>query len=570
MHIIDWIVLLATLTIIIGYGIFQSKTTKNLEGYFLSNHSVPWYMILIGIMCTQASAVTFLSGPGQGYSQGMGFLQYYFGLPFAMLVVAFIFLPMYRKKNIISVYEFLEKRFNKKTRVFTSFLFLLSRGVSTGIGIYAPAIVLSTVLGLDIFYTTILMGGLLIIYTTSGGAKAVANTQKLQFSIILIGLLITALYIYHHLPTNIHLAQTIEIANMTNKFDVISTGFKDGQFNWKDKYNIWSGLIGGFFLALSYFGTDQSQVGRYIIGKNLKSGQIGLLLNGLLKIPMQFGILFIGILLLSYYQTHDAPIFFNKNVIDKALKTSYKPELENLDSKFKTEHQKQQAFQKLYFSGQKEYKDSLVFSSTKIKHIQSDFTSTIKKALPLTENNDTNYIFISYILNNLPIGLIGLLIAVILLAAWGSTAAALNALATCSVIDFHLLYFKSEKNNQPLQQYNLGKWYTFFWGIFSILIAFLASNLGSLIEAVNVLGSLFYGVIVGIFLVAFFIKKIQGRAIFISAILSEIIVIALFVLDKYDLIGLSFLWLNALGALAVAIIAFLIEVLIPQKRISIE
>lgn len=570
MHIIDWIVLLATLTIIIGYGIFQSKTTKNLEGYFLSNHSVPWYMILIGIMCTQASAVTFLSGPGQGYSQGMGFLQYYFGLPFAMLVVAFIFLPMYRKKNIISVYEFLEKRFNKKTRVFTSFLFLLSRGVSTGIGIYAPAIVLSTVLGLDIFYTTILMGGLLIIYTTSGGAKAVANTQKLQFSIILIGLLITALYIYHHLPTNIHLAQTIEIANMTNKFDVISTGFKDGQFNWKDKYNIWSGLIGGFFLALSYFGTDQSQVGRYIIGKNLKSGQIGLLLNGLLKIPMQFGILFIGILLLSYYQTHDAPIFFNKNVIDKALKTSYKPELENLDSKFKTEHQKQQAFQNLYFSGQKEYKDSLVFSSTKIKHIQSDFTSTIKKALPLTENNDTNYIFISYILNNLPIGLIGLLIAVILLAAWGSTAAALNALATCSVIDFHLLYFKSEKNNQPLQQYNLGKWYTFFWGIFSILIAFLASNLGSLIEAVNVLGSLFYGVIVGIFLVAFFIKKIQGRAIFISAILSEIIVIALFVLDKYDLIGLSFLWLNALGALAVAIIAFLIEVLFPQKRISIE
>ncbi|MCX8480988.1 MAG: sodium:solute symporter, partial [Sediminibacterium sp.] len=471
-------------------------------------------MVLISIMCTQASAVTFLSGPGQAYTDGMRFVQYYFGLPIAMLVIAFVFLPLYKKNNLISVYGFLEKRFNKKTSLFTSFLFLLSRGVSTGISIYAPAIVLSSILHWDIFYTNIIMGGLLIIYTAKGGAKAVAYTQNVQFSIILISMVICGFYIFYPLPTYFKLKNVIDYAQINHKMNIITTGFTDGYFNWKDKYNLFSGIIGGFFLALSYFGTDQSQVGRYLIGNKLKESQLSLLLNGFIKIPMQMGILFIGILLFCFYQSTNNRIFFNETVEKNALNTNYNAQLLHWKDSFNTTQKNQQEMLRLYFNGDKTLKDSIYKSNEKLKQYQTQYKGIIKNAVPLQENNDSNYIFIHYVLNYLPTGLVGLLIAVLFLAAWGSISAALNSLATCSVIDFHLPYSKNVDLINPANQFKLAQIYTIFWGIFAIFIAQISNKLGSLIEAVNVLGSLFYGVILGIFLVAFFCKKIKGTAVF--------------------------------------------------------
>ena len=557
MHFIDWIILFFTLIFIISFGIYKSNSTKNLGGYFLQNQSIPWYMVLISIMCTQASAVTFLSGPGQAYTDGMRFVQYYFGLPFAMIVIAFVFLPLYKKNNLISVYGFLEKRFNKKTSLFTSFLFLLSRGVSTGISIYAPAIVLSSILHWDIFYTNILLGGVLIIYTAKGGAKAVAYTQNIQFGIILISMIICGFYIFYHLPNYFTFKNVINFAVINHKMNIITTGFTDGHFNWKDKYNVFSGIIGGFFLALSYFGTDQSQVGRYLIGNKLKDSQISLLLNGFIKIPMQMGILFIGILLFCFYQSTNNRIFFNETVEKKALQTNYNSQLIHLKDSFLNSQKNQIRFQTLFLNGDKKVTDSLYQSNLQLAQFQHTYKGIIKKATPLQDNNDSNYIFIHYILNYLPKGLLGLLIAVLFLAAWGSISAALNSLATCSVIDFHLPYSKNADLINPSNQFKLAQKYTIFWGIFAIIIAQISNKLGSLIEAVNVLGSLFYGVILGIFLVAFFCKKITGNAVFYAAIFSEIIIISLFFLDKYNIIGISFLWLNVIGAFLVIFWGFI-------------
>jgi Na+/proline symporter len=569
MSLIDWVVLVVTFILIISYGLYKSNATKNLEGYFLSNRSMPWYLVLLGIMGTQASAITFLSAPGQAYTDGMRFVQYYFGLPLAMIVIVVWFVPVFSKLKIFTAYEFLEQRFDLKTRTFTSFLFLLSRGLSTGISIYAPSIILSSLLGWDIYWTNIAMGGMLTLYTVSGGSKAVAYTQQLQFVIIFIGMVVSGYYLVHLLPDGLGFSDALKVGEVSGKLNVITTGNTGSGFDFKDRYNIISGTIGGFFLALSYFGTDQSQVGRYITAKNDKESKLGLLLNGVVKIPMQFLILLLGVLLFTFYQFKESPIFFNRTVETKAWSTPYKDSLAAIQNQFKTAQAKQLELNTTLVRTKKTdtaLENKIQKGAASLTVLQKKYKNVIATAVPGADVNDTNYIFLRFVVDYLPVGLIGLLIAVIFLAAWGSIAAALNALASCTVIDFHLRYRSKLIDGSTLAQsasdYKTSKWYTLAWGVFCILTAQFATGMGSLIEAVNVLGSLFYGVILGIFLVAFYAKKVGGTAVFWAAIVGEIFVIVCFCLDKYDIVGIGFLWLNVIGAVFV----FLLSILFSKFR----
>jgi len=538
---IDWMVLIVSLSSIIIYGVYKSRTTKNLDGYFLSNRDMPWYLVLLSIMGTQASAITFLSAPGQAYTDGMRFVQYYFGLPLAMIVICIVFVPVFNKLKVYTAYEFLENRFDLKTRTLTSFLFQISRGLSTGISIYAPSIILSSLLGWNIYFTNIIMGGLLIIYTVSGGARAVAHTQKLQLIIVFAGMFLAGYLVVHLLPAGTGFIDALHIGGKSGKMNIITTGRTANGFDWKDKYNIWSGIIGGFFLALSYFGTDQSQVGRYLTAKNNRQGKMGLLMNGIVKVPMQFLILLLGVLVFSFYQFHKAPIYFNETQIELAKKTSYKDSLIGLEMNYAKVQPDNNAEKAI---------------------IKTAYKNILSKALPGQEINDTNYIFLRFVLDYLPKGLIGLLIAIIFLSAWGSIAAALNALASCTVVDIHKKF--TRKDLTQIQDYRLSRLYTLAWGLFSIAVAEFASNLGnSLIETVNILGSLFYGVILGIFLVAFWFKQIKANATFYASVVSEIFIIIIY---KADVI--SFLWLNVIGALLVILFGLIFQVFSKTKELA--
>ncbi|HZI68267.1 MAG TPA: sodium:solute symporter [Hanamia sp.] len=541
MSLPDWFVLIITLTVIIIYGVYKSKTSKNLDGYFLSNRDMPWYLVLLSIMGTQASAITFISAPGQAFTDGMRFVQYYFGLPLAMIVICIAFVPVFNKLKVYTAYEFLENRFDLKTRTLTSFLFQISRGLSTGISIYAPSLILSSLLGWNIYLTNVIMGGMLIIYTVSGGARAVAHTQKLQLFIVIIGMMIAGYVVVHLMPSNVGFLDALHLGGKNGKMNIITSGETAHGFDWKDKYNIWSGIIGGFFLALSYFGTDQSQVGRYLTAKNNRQGKLGLLMNGIVKVPMQFLILLLGVLVFSFYQYHKAPVYFNQTQAQRAKQTSYKGELVSLEN---------------------EYNTVSATDNLQKEKIKKEYKAVLSKALPHEEVNDTNYIFLRFVIDYLPKGLVGLLIAVIFLAAWGSIAAALNALSSCTVVDIHKRFFNKYLTEQ--QDYRVSKFYTFIWGIFCILVAEFASNLGnSLIETVNILGSLFYGVILGIFLIAFWFKRIKANALFYSAIISEA-----FVIWIYNANIISFLWLNVIGAVLVILIGYVFELFLKTPAIS--
>jgi solute:Na+ symporter, SSS family len=564
MSLADWIVLIVTLVAIITYGLYKSRTTKNLDGYFLSNNSMPWFMVLLGIMGTQASAVTFLSAPGQGYTDGMRFVQYYFGLPIAMVILCITFVPVFHKMKIYTAYEFLEKRFDLKTRTLTSFLFLLQRGLSTGISISAPAIILSSLLGWNIFWTNIFMGGLLIIYTVTGGARAVAYTQKLQLFIIFGGMIAAAYVVVHLLPTGIGLTEIMHIGGKAGKLNIITSGTSEHHFNWNDKYNIMSGMIGGFFLALSYFGTDQSQVGRYLTARSIRESRLGLLLNGLVKIPMQFFILFLGVMVFAFYQYAKEPVFFNESQLNLLAKSKYKDSVVKLRSDYDSlQTAKITIMKRQVVSGHNpDPADESELRNLDVR--KTGYRNTIKRWLKdkdvKGDDNDTNYIFLRFVVDYLPKGLIGLLIAVIFLAAWGSIAAALNALSSATIVDFHKRFSKKELSEK--KEYNLSKLYTFLWGLFCVAVAQLAYNIGnSLIEAVNVLGSLFYGVILGIFLVAFYLKKVRGNAVFVSALIVEAGIITIYVLNQKGKLDLSFLWLNAIGAIGVILLSSIITML---------
>lgn len=554
MSFIDWLVLLFTMLLVVLYGVYKGRSTKDIDGYFRSGRQLPWYMVMLSVIGTQASAVTFLSGPGQAYTDGMRFVQYYFGLPLATIVLCITFVPIFHKLNIYTAYEYLEKRFDKKTRTFTSFLFLLSRALSTGISVYAPAIILSSVLDWNIYLTNVIMGGIVIVYSVSGGARAVAYTQQLQLAIIFAGLFLAAYLLIQMMPEGMGLTEALTVGGEFGKMNVITTGMTENGFNWNDRFNIISGIIGGFFLSLSYFGTDQSQVGRYLTASSIKQSRIGLIMNGIVKIPMQFFILLVGVLVFVYYAYNTSPLYFNDLAITKLKKTAYKEQIIQLEQA----HQSISDQKKLIVQSGKAHHDENVVALKKLQvedeQLRSKLKSLIKESGILVETNDTNYVFIRFVMDHMPHGLIGLLIAVIFLAAWGSIAASLNALSSSTLIDFHKQFIKADTTDE--EEFRLSRMYTFFWGVFCIVFAQFATNLGSLIEAVNILGSWFYGVMLGIFLVAFYLKKVEGNAVFYAAILGELCVLCM-----YAFTDIGWLWLNVIGAMAVVMISIVLQFL---------
>lgn len=559
MSFIDWAILVITLVTVILYGIYKGRGQRDAQSYLLADKKMPWYLVLLGIMSTQASAITFISAPGQAFTDGMRFVQYYFGLPIAMIVICVTFIPIFQKLNVYTAYEFLEERFDRKTRVFTSFLFLLSRGLSTGISIYAPSIVLASVLGMNIYLTNLLMGGLLIIYTCSGGAKAIAHTQKLQFIIILASMAFAGYLVIRHLPSDMTAGDALFIAGKAGKLNVITS-----DFDWKDKYNIWSGIIGGFFLALSYFGTDQSQVGRYLTAKDTSVARKGLLLNGLVKIPMQFAILLIGALLFSLYIFKPAPLYFNEASY-RMLKTKEPVRISRMEKDYAAlgmDYRKQAEilidYRRRNIRPPQESIAAFKHTNIEIDALRDSVRQEIARTGTASDASDTNYIFLHFVKNYLPRGLVGLLFAIIFLASWGSVSAALNSLASSSLIDIQ--YLGRKERGPASRQVRYGRVHTVIWGGFSIAVAMFATQMGSLIEAVNVLGSLFYGTILGIFLVAFYLKSISGNAVFLASVIAELSVIVIY---KADIV--SFLWLNMIGALLVILISSCLQLLSKKK-----
>lgn len=552
---IDWIVLFTTLLIIVVYGIYKSRGTENIEGYLLGNHAFPWYSVTLSVMATQASAITFLSAPGLAFSSGMAFVQFYFGLPLAMIVLCITFVPIFHKLKVYTAYEFLENRFDLKTRALTAFLFLIQRGLSTGITIYAPSIILSTILDIDTTVTTLFIGGLVISYTVYGGTKAVSYTQMLQMAVIFSGILVAGILVVKMLPESVGFGKALQIAGKMGRTNAI-----DFSFDWNNQYTVWSGLIGGFFLQLSYFGTDQSQVGRYLTGSSVGQSRLGLLMNGLLKIPMQFLILLIGVLVFTFYQYHQPPIFFNSYELGKLEKSPYNKELEQIKTDYSNAFTEKQAeINRLEQAMDAEDETAINTQRTilenadkKTKAIRQQAVDLMKKNDPDAETNDNNYVFLSFVTKYLPQGLIGLLIAIIFLASMGSTSSALNSLASTTVIDIYKRLVNPDASDE--KYLSVSRWTTIIWGIFCILMALYASKMGNLIEAVNILGSLFYGTILGIFIVAFYFKKIGGSATFTAAIITEIIVFSCWMMDL-----MAFLWLNVVGCVLVMLIAVILQ-----------
>lgn len=561
MSVLDWGVLIFTLIGIVTYGIYKSRGTQNIQGFLLGNQSLPWYHVCLSVMATQASAITFLSAPGLAYSSGMSFVQFYFGLPLAMIVLSITFVPIFHRLKVYTAYEYLEQRFNLNTRVLTAFLFLIQRGLSTGITIYAPSIILSTILNIDTTYTTIFIGGLVICYTVYGGTKAVSYTQLLQMSIIFSGLLAAGIMVVHLLPADVDFVRAIKIAGKTGRTNAI-----DFSFDWNNQYTVWSGIIGGFFLQLSYFGTDQSQVGRYLTGASVAQSRLGLLMNGLVKIPMQFLILLIGVLVFTFYQYQKPPLFFNNYELNKLKKSAYISELNTIETQYNAafqEKQKELALLNKSISGDDEAaidqsRQALKIADEKTKLLRKELTVLMQKNDPEADINDNNYIFLSFVTQYLPRGLVGLLIAIIFLASMGSTASALNSLASTTVVDvYKRLINKDASDRGYLLASRLS---TIGWGLVCIMMALYASKLGNLIEAVNILGSYIYGTILGVFLVAFYVKHVNGRAVFYAAVLTEIIVC----ICGYQKV-VAYLWLNVIGCLTVVFLAILIQIFQKKK-----
>jgi solute carrier family 5 (sodium-dependent multivitamin transporter), member 6 len=562
MNQLDWIFLAVTLLFIIVYGVIKNKKDVDIDGYLLGNKSLPWYNIGLSVMATQASAITFLSAPGQAFNDGMRFVQFYFGLPLAMIVLSITFIPIFHKLKVFTAYEYLETRFDSRVRVFTSILFLIQRGLATGISIYAPSLILSTILELDIFYTNMFMGGIVLSYTVIGGTKAISYTHIQQMIIVTGAMFYAGYLVVDLLPSHIGFIDAIKIAGKSGKINVI-----DLKFDPKERYNLWSGLLGGFFLQLSYFGTDQSQVGRYLTGKSIKESRIGLLLNGLIKIPMQFGILLIGILVFVYYQFNSSPVFFNKSETNKLISSKYANEFYALEKEHNIlSQEKIDLLSKISKTqldeGSSESKSiytQIEIIDSKSKEIKTKVSDLIKLNNPQGDNKDVNYIFLRFILDHLPHGFIGLLIAIIFSASMGSVASAYNSLAATSIIDIYKKSIKTAINSS--QELNASKIATIFWGLFCIVVAQYSHKLGSsMIELVNILGSWFYGIILGIFLVAFYNKSIKSDAIFYGAIISQVLIIILWKIDT-----VAYLWLNPIGVILVFVISWIIQLTQKEK-----
>jgi len=564
MSLPDWIVLGATLLTIVVYGIWKSGKNQNIDQFLVGGRSMRWYTVGLSVMATQASAITFLSAPGQAYSDGMRFVQFYFGLPLAMIVLCVTFVPIFHRLKVYTAYEFLEQRFDLKTRALTSFLFLVQRGLSTGITIYAPAIILSTILDINTVYTTLFIGGLVIFYTVYGGTKAVSYTQLLQMSIIFSGMFLAGLLVVCLLPHGVGFTHAIKLAGKLGRMNVI-----DWKFDRQNQYNIWSGIIGGFFLQLSYFGTDQSQVGRYLTGSSVGQSRLGLIMNGLIKIPMQFLILLIGVLVFAFYQFNRPPMFFNQYEVKQVQQSSYAAQYNKLDTQYTAafEQRKSKAEDMVKAFDSKdprqiaEAQDALKVADKQAGDIRKQAIAVMKKNNDKANGDDTNYVFLSFVTRYLPRGLIGLLIAIVFLASMGSTASALNSLASTSVVDIYKRIINpgaSDKNYLLASRLA-----TVFWGIVCVLMALYASKVGNLLEYVNKLGSYIYGTILGVFVVAFYFKKIRGTSVFIAAILTEI---AVYIIGNYKIV--AYLWLNAIGCILLILIAGAINLLVEGERVK--
>lgn len=562
MRPLDWILLSSFLGFVAVYGVWKTRGKKDIQGYFLADKSTPWYIITASIMATQASAITFLSTPGQAYVDGMRFVQFYFGLPVAMVILSITAVPIFHKLKVYTAYEFLEQRFDLKNRALGSILFLIQRGLAAGFTILAPALIISVILGWDFRLTIFLVGGLVILYTAAGGTEAVYKTHLLQLSIVTVGMAAALFMVFHRLPPDISFSNALQVAGKLGRLNVVNFGF-----DWKDRYNFWSGLIGGGFVALSYFGTDQSQVQRYLTGRSIAQSRLGLLANGIVKVPMQFIILFIGAMIFVFYQFVTPPLFFNPVETAQVKSSAYSEAYTRLE----TDHarlsgEKQGQIRDMLAAIEARKDEDLAGILEKLRRtreseagIRQEALELIKKQDPLAETNDTNYIFLSFVTRFLPAGLVGLILAAILSASMASSAAELSALASVTVID---IYKRLGRRNAPERHYlRVSKLATVFWGLYAIAFAQFANHLGSLIEAVNIMGSLFYGTILGIFLIAFYIKKIRGHATFIAAIIAELTVLACFFFTK-----IPYLWFNVIGCVVLVVLAHLINPLLPEKK----
>ncbi len=558
MNLIDWIVLFSTLSLIVIYGTWKTRGKKNMHSYLLGNKTMPWWTVCISIMATQASAVTFLSTPGQAYEDGMRFLQFYFGLPLAMIILSVTAVPLYHKLKVYTAYEYLETRFDLKVRSLGAFFFLMLRGLSVGITIYAPSLILSTILDWNINLTTIFIGSLVMVYTITGGTKAVSITQKYQLTIIMAGMIMAGMIAFSKLPAEVSFGDTFKIAGEMGKLNLINLSF-----DLTDRYNIWSGLIGGLFLFLAYFGTDQSQVGRYLAGSSITESRLGLIFNGLLKIPMQFIILYIGILVFVFYQFHQAPIFHNQSLKDKAIQNKeaavvidgLQKEYDQVSAIRKTEiNLLAKAIHTDDETGISSARQRLETIQKSEKEIRGKVKEQITRVLPKANTRDTDYVFINFVMTYLPHGIIGLLLAIVFSAAMSSTASELNSLASTTAVD---IYKRSIHPKGDDDHYvKASKWFTAGWAVFAMVFASMANQAENLIQFVNIVGSLFYGTILGIFICAFYIKYVKSTAVFFAGIVAEMVILYLHFFHREQV---AFLMYNIIGCLVVVIIALLIQ-----------
>ena len=553
MHIFDWIVLALALGGVVFYGIWKSRNIGSSENFLAGKRDLPWWTIGLSIMATQASAITFLSTPGQGFFDGMEFVQFYFGMPIAMVILALFVLPVYYKLRVTTAYEYLEQRFDLRMRTLTAVLFLIQRSVATAISVYAPGIILSAVLGWNLAFTNFLMTVFVVLYTTSGGSVAVSRTQEFQMAIILSSLVLAFFLVLFQLPEGIGLTEAWEIAGVTGKTKTV-----DWSFEWGDRYNVWSGILGATFLFLSYFGTDQSQVGRYLSGKSLKESRVGLIFNGIVKIPMQFLVLSVGVMVFVFYQFNAPPLHFNP--VNRA-KVENSPEFRQLeaidDSLFA---QKQMILSSITAEMQRGNTEIPGATREQLQQIEKQRNTLrakaetlIKKADPQVDPKDKDYVFINFILKHIPTGLVGLMLAMIFCASWGSTASQLSALTATSVSDIYRRSFVT--NRDDTHYFRMSRWFTVGWGIIIVVFATYADLFDNLIQAVNMVGSIFYGTILGIFFTAFFLKSVQGKAVFWASVVAQTIIIYLFFFINKD----AYLWYNPLGCALVMGTAWVLQ-----------
>ncbi|TGE16789.1 sodium:solute symporter [Hymenobacter elongatus] len=560
MSLLDWLVLGSTLFFIVGYGTWRTRGSRTLDAYLLGGRQASWWGIGLSIIATQASAITFLSTPGQAYDDGMRFIQFYFGLPLAMILIAAVAVPIYQRLRVFTAYEYLETRFDRRTRTLAAVLFLVQRGLSNGLSLYAPALVLSAILGWNVSLTVWLIGGLMISYTVAGGTRAVAVTQQWQVAVIFTGMVVAGYLLVHYLPAGVGFTEAVQVAGFHGKMNLI-----DFHFDPKDRYNFWTGMTGGLFLALSYFGTDQSQVQRYLSGQSITESRLGLLFNGLVKVPMQFGILLIGVLLFVFYQFNQPPLTFNIPVREQiAQNPAYRSTLVELEQRHATLFTAKRAATGQLIAALHTKDNGQVAAAR--SHLQATEAATrglraeaqvfFKQAVPTAEAKDTDYIFLSFVLRYMPHGLVGLLIAVVLSAAMSSAAAGLNALASTTIID---LYRPSRPQLDEMHCVQASRWATIGWGVLGIGFALFAARLENLIQAVNILGSIFYGTILGIFVVAFFLKNIGSKAVFRAAIVTQLLIFLLFFATD-----IAYLWYNIIGCALVMLLAAISQQLSPE------